>query len=59
MMTSTTTGQVTHARNDEDTVGRFVRQVLHFAPSGWAWSAEVRAELEAWCADQEAARSRA
>jgi putative DNA primase/helicase len=38
-------------RSDEDVVGRFIGQVLHFS-AGWAWSADIRTELEAWCADQ-------
>jgi P4 family phage/plasmid primase-like protien len=38
-------------RSDEDTVGRFVDEVLRIG-SSWAWSADIRTELEAWCADQ-------
>lgn len=38
-------------RADEDTVGRFVGEVLRIGV-GWAWSADIRSELEAWCADE-------
>ena len=38
-------------RSDEDTVGRFVDEVLRIG-KGWAWSADIRNELESWCADQ-------
>jgi putative DNA primase/helicase len=38
-------------RRAEDVVGRFVDEVLRIG-KGWAWSADIRTELEEWCADQ-------
>jgi putative DNA primase/helicase len=38
-------------RVDQDVVGRFVSEVLYFS-AGYAWSADLRAELEAWCHGQ-------
>jgi putative DNA primase/helicase len=38
-------------RADEDTIGRFIRDVLHIG-DGWVMSVESKAELDAWCDEQ-------
>jgi putative DNA primase/helicase len=39
-------------RADEDTIGRFIRDVLTIG-DGWVMSSEIKAELEAWCDEQD------
>jgi putative DNA primase/helicase len=36
-------------RDDEDVVGRFVNEVLEFGPHVYCFSSDIKAELEAWC----------
>jgi putative DNA primase/helicase len=36
-------------RKDEDIVGRFVREVLEFDPHTFCYSCDIKAELDAWC----------
>jgi putative DNA primase/helicase len=38
-------------RADEDTIGRFIADVLRVG-DGWAFSSDIKAELDAWCAEQ-------
>jgi putative DNA primase/helicase len=38
-------------RAAEDTIGRFIRDVL-VVGDGWAFSSDIKAELDAWCDDQ-------
>jgi P4 family phage/plasmid primase-like protien len=42
-------------RQGEDIVGRFVHEVLEFAPHTFCYSSDIKAELDAWCAENDIA----
>jgi P4 family phage/plasmid primase-like protien len=39
-------------RADEDVIGRFIHDVLRIG-DGWAYSSDIKDELDAWCAEQD------
>jgi putative DNA primase/helicase len=45
-------GATDRYRAEEDTIGRFIADCLHIGDS-WAHSSDIKAELDAWCAEQD------